>query len=282
MTVQQNPSLSSGLHETSRLSFQPSAAYAEHGTSNSTLTSNFQSPQFQMAHFQVSRVERRGSEDGPHLEATFLHAQKHLFETSPNQSTRQTCLTYTPDPSQLPQLQIPQTCQTVNAGYSNTHHFLQFQPPHMAFSHETRGSTFSTTCNTSFDQQTTQSNEQWHSGMSPFPYEILLLPNNVRKCYGCGNDFAEKYRKPPFNLIVKHVDRRIIKKCEQTGRLVFSHDYTVARKGQHCQQIEYHKQEQFVTNRMRFAANIYPKRCKQNTKHASYNQNAILHCKQNI
>ena len=53
----------------------------------------------------------------------------------------------------------------------------------------------------------------------------MLLPNNVRKCYGCGNDFAEKYRKPPFNLIVKHVDRRIIKKCEQTGRLVFSHDY---------------------------------------------------------
>ena len=53
----------------------------------------------------------------------------------------------------------------------------------------------------------------------------MLLPNNVRKCYGCGNEFPEKYRKPPFNLIVKHVDRRIIKKCEQTGRLVFSHDY---------------------------------------------------------
>ena len=131
-----------------------------------------------MAHFQVSRVERRQS-GLPHLEATFLHTQKHLFETSPNQSTRQTSLTYTPDPFQLPQLQIPQTCQTVNAGYSNTHHFLRFQPPHMAFSQETRGSTFSTTCNTSFNQQTTQSNEQWHSGMSPFPYEIVLLPNNV-------------------------------------------------------------------------------------------------------
>ena len=95
----------------------------------------------------------------------------------------------------------------------------------MAFSQKSRGSTFSTTCNTSSNQQTTQSNEQWQSGMSPFPYEIVLPPNNVRKCYGCGNDFAEKYRKPPFNLIVKHVDRRIIKKCEQTGRLVFSHDY---------------------------------------------------------
>ena len=30
---------------------------------------------------------------------------------------------------------------------------------------------------------------------------------------------------PPFNLIVKHVDRRIIKKCEKTGQLVFSSDY---------------------------------------------------------
>ena len=95
----------------------------------------------------------------------------------------------------------------------------------MPFSQETRGPTFSSTPSTTSNQQTTQSNEQWHSGMSPFPYEVVLLPNNVRKCYGCGNDFAEKYRKPPFNLIVKHVDGRIIKKCEQTGQLIFSNDY---------------------------------------------------------
>ena len=95
----------------------------------------------------------------------------------------------------------------------------------MPFNQETRGSTCSSTCNTPSNQQTTQSNEQWHSGMSPFPYEVVLLPNNVRKCYGCGNDFAEKYRKPPFNLIVEHIDRRIIKKCEKTGQLVFSNDY---------------------------------------------------------
>ena len=93
----------------------------------------------------------------------------------------------------------------------------------MPFNQETRGSTCSSTWNTPSNQQTTQSNEQWHSGMSPFPYEVMLLPNNVPKCYGCGNDFAEKYRKPPFNLIVKHIDRRIIKKCEKTGQ-VFSND----------------------------------------------------------
>ena len=93
----------------------------------------------------------------------------------------------------------------------------------MPFNQETRGSTCSSTWNTPSNQQTTQSNEQWHSGMSHFPYEVVLLPNNVQKCCGCGNDFAEKYRKPPFNLIVKHIDRRIIKKCEKTGQ-VFSND----------------------------------------------------------
>ena len=42
LAVQQNPTLSSELHKTSRFSFQPSA-HAEHGASNSTLlTSNFQ------------------------------------------------------------------------------------------------------------------------------------------------------------------------------------------------------------------------------------------------
>ena len=48
---------------------------------------------------------------------------------------------------------------------------------------------------------------------------------------------------------------------------------TVARKGHHCQQSKYHKQEQFVTNLMRFAANIQTKRCKQNinTLQTKYN-----------
>lgn len=45
---------------------------------------------------------------------------------------------------------------------------------------------------------------QWHSGMSPHHYEIVFLPNNVKKCYGCGNEFADKYRAAPFNTIVKH------------------------------------------------------------------------------
>ena len=68
--------------------------------------------------------------------------------------------------------------------------------------------------------------DHWHSGMSPHQYEIVLLPNNVKKCYGCGNNFAEKYRSPPFNLIVRHMDRRVVKKCEHTGMLIYSKDFS--------------------------------------------------------
>ena len=60
----------------------------------------------------------------------------------------------------------------------------------------------------------------------PYHYEICLLPTKVQKCYGCGSDFVDKYRKPPFNLVVKHVDRRVIRRNEVTGQLVFSHDYS--------------------------------------------------------
>ena len=42
-----------------------------------------------------------------------------------------------------------------------------------------------------FGPQTQQSH--WHSGMSPGRYELVPLPGNVVKCYGCGQTFAEKY-----------------------------------------------------------------------------------------
>lgn len=34
---------------------------------------------------------------------------------------------------------------------------------------------------------------QWQPWMSPYSYEIVLLPTKVKKCYGCGSDFVEKY-----------------------------------------------------------------------------------------
>ncbi len=46
----------------------------------------------------------------------------------------------------------------------------------------------------------------WHAGMSAHPYTLCILPSNVKKCYGCGDDFIDKYRLPPCNIIVKHMD----------------------------------------------------------------------------
>ena len=66
---------------------------------------------------------------------------------------------------------------------------------------------------------------QWHSGLSPNPYEIVLLPSNVQKCYGCGAAFAEKSRSVPYNLCIKHVGKRVIGK-NADGRLVYSTDFT--------------------------------------------------------
>ena len=66
---------------------------------------------------------------------------------------------------------------------------------------------------------------QWHSGMSPHPYELVLLPTKAQKCYGCGVNFVEKYRSSPFNIVVRHMDRRVIRRNEQNGQLVHSSDY---------------------------------------------------------
>ena len=45
---------------------------------------------------------------------------------------------------------------------------------------------------------------QWHSGMSPHIYEVVILPSKVQKCYGCGNAFVDKNRSSPYNLVIKH------------------------------------------------------------------------------
>ena len=38
-----------------------------------------------------------------------------------------------------------------------------------------------------------QQNIGWHSGRSPHAYEIVLLQPNLKKCYGCGAEFAERF-----------------------------------------------------------------------------------------
>ena len=66
----------------------------------------------------------------------------------------------------------------------------------------------------------------WHSGCSPHKYELVELPPNVKKCYGCGSEFAEKYKCSPNNVIVRHCDRRLMRRDERTGLFQYSPDYT--------------------------------------------------------
>ena len=61
--------------------------------------------------------------------------------------------------------------------------------------------------------------------MSSHPYELVPLPAKAQKCYGCGANFLNKYHSAPFNIVVRHMDRRVIRKNEQTGQLVHSGDY---------------------------------------------------------
>ena len=66
----------------------------------------------------------------------------------------------------------------------------------------------------------------WHSGLSPHSYYLVALPTNVKKCYGCGDMFAEKFRHTPYNIVVKHVDRRVVRRDDNTEALVYSTDFT--------------------------------------------------------
>ena len=65
----------------------------------------------------------------------------------------------------------------------------------------------------------------WHSGFSPHKYEIMELPQKVKKCYGYGSDFVEKHRHSPHNIIVRHCDRRLMRRDERTGQFQYSAGY---------------------------------------------------------
>ena len=58
----------------------------------------------------------------------------------------------------------------------------------------------------------------WHAGMSPNPYEVVLLER--------GQTFAENFRQSPFNLVLRHVDRTIMGKNSLTGGLIFSNHFS--------------------------------------------------------
>ena len=66
----------------------------------------------------------------------------------------------------------------------------------------------------------------WHSGLSPHSYYLVALPTNVKRSYRCGDMFAEKFRQTPHTIVVKHVDRRMVRRDDNTGALVYSTDFT--------------------------------------------------------
>ena len=66
----------------------------------------------------------------------------------------------------------------------------------------------------------------WHSGMSPYPYELIEFPGGgISKCYGCNQEFADRYKASPNNHIVRHRDRRIRGKDEQSN-IVYNGNFT--------------------------------------------------------
>ena len=72
-----------------------------------------------------------------------------------------------------------------------------------------------------------QGNMTWHSGYSPYGYDLVILINRVKKCYGCGQDFAECYRREPKNIVVRHFDKRVKGKDAQ-GNLQYTNDFQAA------------------------------------------------------
>ena len=64
----------------------------------------------------------------------------------------------------------------------------------------------------------------WNTSMSPHLYELVIFPNDVKKYYGCGQEFAAKYKTPPHNIIVSHRDKRIRGK-DANGRITYNEEF---------------------------------------------------------
>ena len=53
-----------------------------------------------------------------------------------------------------------------------------------------------------------------------------MLLGNVRKCYGCGAEFTERPRNSSNDIVVKHVDRRLVRRDKHTGHFLYNADYS--------------------------------------------------------
>ena len=111
-------------------------------------------------------------------------------------------------PPQLPCLNtLQQQSPTVNCG-SAPHHYPGYGFPHPYSTPPpplTNLGLHPNWCNTASSAPTSHSNipqhprlpmtPMWHSGLSPHNDELVVLSTNVKKCYGCGQEFAAKYKQ---------------------------------------------------------------------------------------
>ena len=95
---------------------------------------------------------------------------------------------------------------------------------------------------------------QWQPWMSPYAYEVVLLPNIVQKCYGCGSNFVAKYRSSPYNLVIKHMDRRIAGK-DTLGQLRYSVDFN--NTYYHPLMVHIQKKNPFFDGTVRISRSLY-------------------------
>ena len=47
----------------------------------------------------------------------------------------------------------------------------------------------------------------------------------MRVCYGCYAAFTDQYRNSPYNVVIKHFDRRFIRRDQASGQPIYSIDF---------------------------------------------------------
>ena len=55
---------------------------------------------------------------------------------------------------------------------------------------------------------------------------LVALPTVVKKCYGCGDMFAEKNPQPSRDIVIKHLDWRAVHRDDNTGAVSVQHRLT--------------------------------------------------------
>ncbi len=123
---------------------------------------------------------------------------------------------------QQPQSQYQQQIQQLSQQQPS-----QYQQPIQQLSHyqQQRQQPLQLQARTQLQQPRRHESLQWHSGMSPYRYEVCIMQNNIQKCYGCNQLFEERHRCPPQNVIIRHFDRRI-RGITKEGKITYATEFS--------------------------------------------------------